>query len=175
MAQDLYKKFGAYHWDWLSSKQRYVRHIAFLKRWVKEKNTINIGAGDGVIVHELVIRGVDSNRMAIALAADKGVKIDFGNVSRLPYKNEQFDSALMSDLLENLKDINRPLAEARRVIKKYLYVSLPSEERFTEQGHFHYWTPQDLVIDIENRGFRLVYGPKYKYDRQHYYFKFEKA
>jgi hypothetical protein len=174
MAQNLYKTAGAYHWDWYASKQRYIRHVQFLKRWIGEKNTLDIGAGDGVIAHELTIRGVDNNPYAIKLASEKGVKIDYGNAGRLPYKKEQFDSALMSDVLEYLRDIKRPLAEARRVIKKYLYVSLPSAEKFTQPGHFHYWTPQDLVINVENAGFRLVDGPRYKADRQHYYFKFEK-
>ncbi len=175
MVKDPYKLFGAYHWDWYANKQRYVRHVQFLKRWVNEKSTIDIGAGDGLIAHELIIRGVDNNTSAIKLAAEKGVKIDFGSASRLPYKKEQFDSALMSDTLEHLKDITRPLAEARRVIKKYLYISLPTPERTVQAGNYHYWTPQDLVINVEHQGFKLVDGPTYKYDRQHTYFKFQKV
>lgn len=174
MVKNPYKVAGAYHWDWYTNRQRYVRHVGFLKRWVREPNTIDIGAGDGLITHVLGIRGIDSDAYAIKLAAEKGVKVDYGNASRLPYKKEQFDSALMSDTLEYLRDIKKPLAEARRVIKKYLYVSLPSAEKFTQVGHYHYWTPQDLVINVEHQGFRLVEGPKYKSDRQHYYFKFEK-
>lgn len=174
MANNPYKG-GAYHWDWYAGgKQRYIRHVQFLKRWVREKNTIDIGAGDGLITHELTIRGVDNNRVAIKLAAEKGIKVDYGNAAHLPYKKEEFDSALMSDTLEYLRDITKPLSEARRVIKKYLYVSLPSAEKFTQVGHYHYWTPQDLVINVEHQGFKLVDGPRLKVDRQHYYFKFQK-
>ena len=175
MQKNPYKLAGAYHWDWYTQRQRYIRHVQFLKRWVGEKNTIDIGAGDGLITHELAIRGVDNNAYAVKLAAEKGVKIDLGDASRLPYKKEQFDSALMSDTLEYLRDIKRPLSEARRVIKKYLYISLPSAEKFTQPDHYHYWIPQDLVINVENQGFRLAEGPRLKVDRQHYYFKFQKV
>lgn len=177
MAKSLYKLLGAYHWDWYANnhKKTYVRHVDFLKRWVREKNTIDIGAGDGVITHKLSIRGVDDDPTAIKLAAEKGVKIDYGDAYRLPYEKEQFDSAIMSDLLEHLWRMDRPLSEARRVIKKYLYVSLPLRERFMESGYYHNYTPQELVEKIEKKGFKLVEGPRKKIDRLHYYLKFEKV
>jgi ubiquinone/menaquinone biosynthesis C-methylase UbiE len=176
MVQNQYKQHGAYHWDWFNgAKKTYQRHVSFLKRWVKEKNTIDIGAGDGVITHELTIRGVDNDNNAIKLAAEKGVKIDFGNASFLPYKNEQFESALMSDTLEHLGDITRPLKEARRVITKYLYISLPITRRFAEPGHKNYWTPYELVANVEKSGFKLAEQPRKKADRLHYYFKFKKV
>ncbi|QQG47688.1 MAG: class I SAM-dependent methyltransferase [Candidatus Woesebacteria bacterium] len=172
-----YKKLGAYHWDWYAgAKQRYVRHVQFLSRYVREENTIDIGAGDGLISHVLTIKGVDNDPYAIKLAAEKGVKVDLGNATRLPYKIGQFDSALMSDTLEYISNFKKALSEARRVIKKYFYVSISSGGRFTQPGQrYHTWTPNDLVITVDNAGFRLVDGPIYKYDRQHYYFKFQKA
>lgn len=174
--KDTYKLLGSYHWDWYAgSKQRYIRHVQYLKRWVQEANTLDIGAGDGLIAHELTIRGVDNNTTAIKLAAQKGVKIDYGNATRLPYRKEEFDSALMSDVLPYLRDINGPLKEVRRVMKKNLYVSVPTNANFDPAKSFHTWTPQDLVINVEKNGFRLVEGPIHKADRQHYYFKFEKA
>lgn len=174
-SKNLYKTDGAYHWDWYDNRVTYNRHVQFLKRFVNEKNTIDIGAGDGLITHMLSIRGVDNDRTAIELAAEKGVKIDYGNASRLPYKNEQFDSALLSDTLSYLKNINGPLAEARRVIKKYLYVSLSTSEKISGPGMQHAFTQYEVVADIEKQGFRLVDGPRYKHDRKRFYFKFQKA
>ena len=176
MGYNSYKKNGAYHWDWYrGAKKTYVRHVSFLKRWVHERDAIDIGAGDGLITHELTIRGVDNDTLAIKLAGEHGVKIDFGNASFLPYKNGQFESALMSDTLEYFGNIARPLREARRVISKYLYVSLPLTERFTEPGHKNYWTPKELVQNIEKAGFKLAEAPRKKVDRLHYYFKFKKV
>lgn len=172
---DPYRIARAYHWDWYKSRMRYIRHVQFLKRWVKEKNTIDIGAGDGLITHELGIYGIDNNPYAIKLAAEKGVKVDLGDAYDLPYKKGQFDSALMSDTLEYLRSIVKPLAQVRKVIKNYLYISLPSEGKFLQPGYYHYWTPQQLVADVEKQGFKLVDGVRYKVDRQHFYFKFEKV
>lgn len=175
MSANLYKTDGAYHWDWYNNRRTYNRHVQFLKRFVTEKNVIDIGAGDGLITHMLSIRGVDNDRTAIQLAGEKGVKIDEANASRLPYKDEQFDSALFSDTLSYFRDITRPLSEARRVIKKYLYVSLPTSENVSGPGMQHAFSQYELVANVEKQGFRLIDGPRYKYDRKRYYFKFQKA
>lgn len=173
---DKYKRFGSYHWRWYGKRLSYTRHVDYLKRFVKEKNTINIGAGDGLIAAQLRIYGVDSNPYAIKLAARRRVKIDLAKGNRLPYTKEQFDSALVADSLQNFKSLRYALSETRRVIKKYLYVSSPISQKNPEPGTYHVWKdPNKLVKDVEKYGFKLAEGPILKLDRKRYYFKFEKA
>lgn len=169
-----YKLYGAYHWEWYELRMTYKRHAQFLKSWVQEPNTIDIGAGDGFITNFLGIRGVDNDPHGIAAAASKGVHIDLGDAYALPYTDEEFESALMSDVIEHFSDIGPPLLEARRIISKYLYVTIPTSESFNEPDHYHAWTPDEFIESVVKYGYKLVEGPRVKYHKRRYYFKFQK-
>ncbi len=175
MELNKYKLHGPYHWDWYGKRSTYTRHADFLRRWVNEKDTLEIGAGDGFITNFLGIHGVDNDPYAVKLAAKKGAKIDLGDPYELPYKDGEFDSALMSDSINYFRSAVKPIREARRVIKKYLYVSIPSLNKPLELGHlYHSWPPQELKTFVEKNGFVLIDGPRLKYDKSRYYFKFQK-
>lgn len=169
-----YSRYGAYHWTWYNQKYSYKVHVNFLKGWIQEKSVIDIGAGDGFITSFLNIKGIDNDPDGIAAAASKGVAIDLGDAYALPYRKEEFDSALMSDVVEHFSNVNRALAEARRVIKKYLYVTIPAREKFTEPDHYHRWTPEEFISQVQNQHFKLVEGPLTHYGRNKHYFKFQK-
>ena len=155
-----YHKFGAYHWRWYEDKtSKYTQHVNHVKEWVKEKNTIDIGAGDGLIMHVLGIRGIDNEPSAIMVAKKRGVDIDLGDAYALPYKDEEFDSAYMGDVLEHLEFPQKALHEARRVIQKFLYVAAPLKRRgcrIVEEGHYREYSPEDLRKEIELAGFSTV-------------------
>lgn len=170
-----YELYGAYHWYWFNTRFSYTRHVGYLKNMVQEKNTLQVGAGDGLIAHELGIKGIDNNRYAVDLAEIKGIKIDLGDATRLPYKKEQFDSVLMADVLEHIDNTGKALSEARRVLKKYLYVSIPIAESYAEGTPVHYWKPEQLVDMVEKKGFKLVNSPYHSMSRLKIYFKFAKA
>lgn len=170
-----YELYGAFHWYWYNTRFTYTRHVGYLKNMVAEKNTLQVGAGDGLIVHELGIKGIDNNRYAVDLAEIKGVKIDLGDATRLPYKNNQFDSVLMADVLEYIENTSKALNEARRVLNKYLYVTIPIAEGYIEDKHVHYWKPEQLVDMIEKKGFKLVSKPAHSLSRLRIYFKFAKV
>lgn len=170
-----YKRYGGYHWRWYESRLGYRRHADFLKRWINEKNTLDIGAGDGFITNHLGIHGVDNDRYGIKAAAKHGVTIDLGDAYALPYKDEEFDSALMADVIEHLSDTDLALSEVRRVIKKYFYVNIPLKEKFKEPDHYHSWTPDEFIKVVEKNGFKMIEDPRYKTDRNMCYFKFEKV
>lgn len=169
---DKYGRYGGYHWHWYGRKPSYTDNADFLKQWVAEKNTLDIGAGDGVITYLLGIRGIDNDARAVSIAIGKGAMVDHGDAYALPYQDEEFDSALMSDVIEHFSDIVKPLAETRRVIKKYFYVNIPQREKFYEPDHYHSWTPEQFIADVEKSGFVLEEGPISQHTR--HYFKFRK-
>jgi len=174
---DKYKLYGAYHWRWYGRRLTYTRHVDFLKRWVGERNTLQIGAGDGLIVAKLGIKGVDNNLYAHKLAMNRRVKVDCIKGNRLPYEKGQFDSALISDNLASFKNLTQALNETKRVITKYLYIATGiGNKPVYGPGTYHQWkTPQKLISEVQKNGFKLVGDPIYKVDRKRYYFKFEKA
>jgi ubiquinone/menaquinone biosynthesis C-methylase UbiE len=144
-----YHRYGAYHWKWYKSKTSYINYVNFIKDWIKEKNVLDVGAGDGLIVHVLGIRGIDNEPKAIEVAKKRGVNIDLGDAYDLPYKDEEFDSTFMGNILEHLEFPKRAIKEARRVLKKYLYVIVPEKE-----SPFRI-IPDELKEMVENEGFIL--------------------
>lgn len=171
-----YSRWGSYHWSWYGRRVSYTRHVDYLKRFVKERNTLDIGAGDGLVTAKLGIRGIEADPRAVALAGRHRAKVELVKSGRLPYAKEQFDSALMADSIQSFKNLRLALAETRRIIKNYLYVSLPAGQKIKEPGTYHVWTdPNKLVKEVERSGFKLAQGPIFKIDRKRYYFKFQKA
>ncbi len=170
-----YKRYGGYHWAWYNKKYTYKTHVDFLKRWIVDKNVIDIGAGDGFITNFLGIHGVDNDPYGIAAAAKKGVKIDLGDAYALPYKDNEFESALMSDTIEHFSNVELALSEARRVIRKFFYVNIPLKEKFKEPDHYHSWTPEQFISQVEQQGFILIDSPRLKPARNRGYFKFQKT
>jgi len=150
-----YHKFGAYHWWQYEHDAKYKRHANRVKEWVKEKNTLDIGAGDGKITHLLGIKGVDDEPEAVRLAVEKGADVKLGDAYRLSYKDEEFDSVFMGDVLEHLEFPRKALQEARRILRKYLYLVTPEKGTNTDKFHYQEWTPEELRELVEGEGFVL--------------------
>jgi len=169
-----YITWGDYHWDWYVNKRktRYISIVNFIKDWVKEKNVIDIGAGDGLITSVLGIKGIDNEISAINMAAKHGVKIDLGDAYDLPYKDEEFESALMTGTIEHLEHTEKALAEVHRVIQKYFYVNIPYHDKGYEPFHYHKWGNRRFRKQVESCGFKLIGNVHLEFDL--YFFKFKK-
>ncbi len=150
-----YHKMGAYHWEQYDKNTKYTRHADRVKDWIKEKNVLDIGAGDGKITHLLGIKGVDDEPEAVKLAVGKGANVVLGDAYHLSYKDEEFDSAFMGDTLEHFEFPREALKEARRVLKKYIYIACPTKGDNTSKYHFQEWTPEELKDFVESEGFVL--------------------
>lgn len=90
---------------------------------------LDIGCGNGYYLSLLnrlnlnvVLVGIDNDKVALRdakmfISNDK-VKLIYGNVQNLPFKNDSFDKLIMSEVIEHVKDEKKVLKEAMRVIKK---------------------------------------------------------
>lgn len=138
--------------------KNYRKHADKIKEWVEEKNTLDVGAGDGKITHLLGIKGVDSEPEAVKLAVEKGANVVLGDAYQLPFKDEEFDSVLMVNVIEHFKYPQKAIQEARRVLKKYIYVVTPPKDLVLgKRDRFHYqeWTPEELKDLFEKESFLL--------------------
>ena len=70
-----YDKYGAYHWHWYQYKKTYIDHVNKVKDWIKEKNVLDVGAGDGLITSILGARGIDNEPAGVKLARERGVDV----------------------------------------------------------------------------------------------------
>lgn len=150
-----YHKFGAYHWGQYDKGTKYTRHADRVKDWVKEKNVLDIGAGDGKITHLLGIKGIDDEPEAVRLAIEKGADVSLGDACHLSYNDEEFESVFMGDVLEHIEFPRIALKEARRVLKHYLYLVTPEKGTNNDKFHYQEWTPAELKELVESEGFVL--------------------
>lgn len=151
-----YHKLGAYHWRMYEDKNsKYFRHANRMKIWIKEENTLDIGAGDGLITALLNIWGIDDEPEAVMLARKKGANVILGDAYALPYKDGQFDSVFMGDVLEHMQYPDLVLKEARRVLSKHLYIASPIPEG-KDKFHYYEWNEEELKELVTREGFRLL-------------------
>lgn len=152
-----YKKHGAYHWKQYEQGTKYKKHADRIKGWVEEKDTLDVGAGDGKITSLLGIRGIDNEPEAVRLAQERGADVILGDAYDLNFCDEFCDSILMADVLEHFEFPLKALKEVRRVLKKFLYISTPPKrESLTDKFHYQEWTPQELTELVESAGFTLL-------------------
>ena len=151
-----YHNRGAYHWRKYDEKfTKYRRHADRVKDWIKEKNVLDIGAGDGKITHLLGIKGVDNEPEAVRLAKEMGADVVLGDAYNLAYQDEEFDAVFMGDVLEHCEFPQKALQEGRRVLKNYLYIASPEKETTRDKYHYYEWSPEELKELVENEGFKL--------------------
>ena len=146
-----YDSWGNYHWRWYKTKSNYRKYVDFLKEWVKEKNTLEVGAGDGLIVSLLNIKGVDREIAGVNFAREKGADVVVGDATKLPFKDEEFEAVLIANTFEHLDHPKESIQEARRVLSKYLYLVVPPKEN----GKFR-MTKEKLKSFVENIGFKEI-------------------
>ncbi len=94
---------------------------------------LDLGCGDGFLLSKLKEKkikaeGIDISYTAVKKAKEKGLSaeaIDF-SAEKLPYNDNSFDYVVLLDVLEHLFNPKQVLAEAKRVSKKYLIISVPN-------------------------------------------------
>ena len=155
-----YKQFGAYHWKQYADNTKYTRHADRVKEWVKEKNVLDIGAGDGLITSLLGAKGIEYEQEGVRLAQEKGADVIQGDAYHLPFTDNSFEAVTMIDVLEHFKFPERALQEAKRVAKIIYIVTPPKKDDGTLTDPYHYieWSPEGLRKVVEKEGFALDGG-----------------
>lgn len=176
---DKYEKFGAYHWGWYEQKPRYKAHVDRCKEWIKEKDVLDIGAGDGLIASHIGAVGIEIDETAVRLARQQGVNVICGSAYQLPFADNEFEAVFIGDTLEHLEFPLKALDEARRVLKKTLYVSGPVPGGVLEAYEYadSKWSLPEIKKNIEELGFRLEGEIEVSGRKRHetFYAKFIKA
>ena len=162
---DKYKKRGDYHWREFNSKTIYRQHVLHVLDWITEDNVLDIGAGDGLITHQLRLRGkdavgIDNSPHGLAIAKQKGVPVSAGDAYDLP-KDRIFDAVFLGDVIEHLKHPEDCIEQVKHVLAPNgsLYIVTPPQAHdgvILDPHHYREYTPGELVEFMQALGFDLV-------------------
>lgn len=145
---------GGYHWREFVRGTKYKRHADRIKKWVTEKNVLDIGAGDGLITYLIRATGIEYEQKAVDIAQSIGVKVIKGDAYCLPYKDNSFDAILMADVLEHFDAPTLALKEAHRVAP-VLYITTPERGMVHDPYHVFEWTRDELPIFMMENNWQL--------------------
>ncbi|ACL26130.1 class I SAM-dependent methyltransferase [Chloroflexus aggregans] len=141
----------------------YQAEVNALRRLVPTTGVgIEIGAGTGRFSMPFGIRiGVEPSRMMARIAKARNISICQAIGERLPFRDNQFDFALLVTVICFAKDVTRLLREVKRVIKVggkvvigfidrdsplgQLYQSRKDTDKFYREAHF-YSVPEILSL-----------------------------
>lgn len=122
----------------MSLKRRARKIIEQLNPTHSEK-IIDLGCGTGYYLFllsnlpvKLNLTGLDNDRRAMQEAKDslfdKDIKFVSGDLHKMPFKDQSFDKAVISEVLEHVEDDEKVLKEIYRILKPkgVLVISVPS-------------------------------------------------
>ena len=86
--------------------------------------------------------GIELNAEAVAEAQSAGLDVREGDVTDLPFTDGAFETSVLVDVIEHVRDVERALAEALRVAHRNVLVTVPNVgeyERLRRYGvtYFH--------------------------------------
>ncbi len=144
------------------------------------KSLLDVGCGEGVLVHEWAkqiaparIVGLDLEEASIQAgweqrkAANLEYKIMDVSQKGLPFKDDEFDVATAIEVLEHVPDPAQTVAEMARVASRWLLVSVPREplwrglnlargaylkELGNTPGHVNHWSKSSFVKLLSQHG-----------------------
>jgi ubiquinone/menaquinone biosynthesis C-methylase UbiE len=99
-------------------------HQLELVRRAHPKSVLEIGPGEGIVTESL--RKDDMAVTTCDIAADVHPDV-VGSITKLPFPDKSFDTALAAEVLEHIAydDVQVALAELRRVAQRYVVIGLP--------------------------------------------------
>jgi|WetSurMetagenome_2_1015567.scaffolds.fasta_scaffold12129_6 ubiquinone/menaquinone biosynthesis C-methylase UbiE len=82
---------------------------------------LDVGCNTGFLL-EIVPNGfgVDLSPLMIDIALKKGLPVQLANAEKLPFKDKEFDTVVLSCVLEQTEDWKKALSEAMRVGKRVI-------------------------------------------------------
>ena len=118
---------------------------------------LDIGCGNGELLHTLVDQGweaygVDLSAAACELAATQGLSVHCGTLTSASFPAEFFDVVMAWHVLEHLPDPRAELSEARRVLRGngLLVVEVPNYDSLTSRICGKRWWGLDVPRHLEH-------------------------
>lgn len=122
----------------MSLKRRAVRILGGLDLKAGDK-VLDVGCGDGFFLYlisalpiKLTLVGFDNDKRILTIArknlANTRLRLAYGDVTTMPFAENSFNQAIMTEVLEHVKNERKALAEVHRILKPNgkLILTVPS-------------------------------------------------
>jgi SAM-dependent methyltransferase len=143
----------------LSRMYRRVILYPLLCRHLKGR-TLDIGCGVGdMLAFRPNTVGTDVNPKTVAYCMERGLAAFTMEANRLPFRDHEFDSAVLDNVLEHVSDPRPLLREAARILKPagVLLVGVPGERGYaSDADHKVFYDEQALTSAVDAAGFRRM-------------------
>lgn len=121
---------------------------------------IDVGCGDGYFLNLLAkkLKKYDKGKCLTGLDyAESGlislknrlskIKTKCADVTSIPFKDDSFDTVLLMETLEHIKEWKKAINECLRILKKngYLIITVPNAKYDKWNGHTNFWTDKQFV------------------------------
>lgn len=117
----------------------FYNKLCTLAKESNAKRIIDVGCGEGFVLHMLKSKGIGSVLIGIDKSAESirisnslfsGINIKKGDIYDLHFKDNEFDLVVCTEVLEHLSNPTLALKELKRITKKDLILSVPNEPFF---------------------------------------------
>lgn len=161
-------------WRMLGAKYK-AQNIVDVCKSINPKKVLEVGAGDGSILHYLNEWNFAEELYALEIAQSGVDKINERKLSNLkeaqafdgyqiPYADGSFDLIILAHVLEHVEHERILIRELKRVAK-YIVIEVPKDYRFgvdkrmkhfLDYGHINMYTPTSLRFLLKSEGLALV-------------------
>lgn len=161
-------------WRMLGAKYK-AQNIIDVCKGIRPQKVLEVGAGDGSILHFLNEWNFSPELFALEIAQSGVDIIKDRNLARLkevqtfdgykiPYADDSFDLIILAHVLEHVEHERLLLRELKRVAK-YIVVEVPKDYRFgvdqrmkhfLDYGHINMYTPTSLRFLLQSEGLEIL-------------------
>ena len=161
-------------WRMLGAKFK-AKNIVEVCHQIKPKKVLEVGAGDGSILHYFNKWDFGEELYALEIAQSGVDLIKNRNLGRLkdaqtfdgykiPYPDDSFDLIVLAHVLEHVEHERILIRELKRVAK-YIVIEVPKDYRFgvdnrmkhfLDYGHINMYTPTFLRFLLKSEGLAIV-------------------
>lgn len=105
-----------YYYDFINQIE-----IDLVKKYGKDKTTLEIGCGTGIILNEVSPLtkkswGIDLSSGMLEVAQNKGLNVKPANATCIPFKDREFDVVYSFKVLPHIPEISQVINEIHRVL-----------------------------------------------------------
>lgn len=170
-----YRKYTSKNPLMRQATDNFLTDVVSMIKSIDAQTILDAGCGEGFVScrlsdKRLVGIDVSCSALRIAMQNSPGTSLACCDIYRMPFKSQNFDLVMATEVLEHLKEPEKAMAEAGRLSKKYCLFSVPNEPYFrimdllrgkniTRMGddieHVNHWSEKDF-IKLVSRHFKVI-------------------